>query len=638
MSRRFLFPTVLERRAAERAPARPLFPVDMPVSYDATGRLASRYGDLTWDLSSMSLDGTSRQRIHFFCPDLIHAPAMDLFIREQHKALMWLHMDSGKLRSWKWIHHTNLALIAWCGTASKRGVDLFATLSNPEWLAEGSRALNTNYLHGTCAALRTIWRHRKQLGVPAWFQLQTLWETLKAEIRSRPETQQTPLIPSKIYCSILGNLCDRLALIERELDLLLDAYERDRLASRSAPQGLKKDQRAAYRAMVLVDVVERMRTLGYDPSQSGNLTNFIFGRLGEHQMALMLAVVAYTGMRVGEVSILPLEGVLKPFEHLGSAHFELHGSTTKLNKGIKRPTTWITSPQGALAVQLAKRIGKAVERVHAQRATAGQQTLLFPALTNPYKKISDIGRDIYIKRLRDAVSPILEQSDLEELDRLELARGWGRDNIVVGQRWPLAFHQLRRSLAVYAHRSGMVSLPALKAQLQHITQEMTLYYSAGFSRAVNLVFDKTHFSHEWEAAKAESSYFAYAFAVLFSDESVFGQGVARMANAVDSRSREHTLLLFETGKVAFRETPLGGCISTEECKTDPLVPIPYDCLESNCVNMVVFERRLEHLITHQEVTVAKLAKDEAGSVEYRLESRHLEVLLKARDRLKKGAA
>lgn len=640
MSAHTLLPMIAEKGATppEFVERKPLFPADVPVSYDAAGRVASRYGEPTWDLRNMSTDGTTRHTLHFYCPDHTHASPLDLLIREQHKALMWLHMDAGKTRSWATLLQTNRALNAWCEIASKRGVDLYALLSNPESVAEGSQNLNQNWVANTSSALQTLWRHRKELGAPVEIQLQTLREVLNTEARSRSETQQTPLIPSRVYCAILGALGDRMTLIESELGLLLDAFEQDRVASRVAPASLSKQQRQTQRAKALADVVERVKTLDYEPTRVGPLNNFIASRLGEHQMALMLTVAAYTGMRRGEVMILPLEGVLAKFEHLGSNHFELQGATHKLNKGIKRPTTWITSQQGARAVQLAQRIAQAVGRVHAKPATTGQRALLFPGLANPYKKISDYSRNTYLKRLREAVCPVIEQSDLEELDRLELARSWARDDIVVGQRWPLAFHQLRRSLAVYAHRSGMVSLPALKAQLQHITQEMTLYYSAGFSRAVNLVFDKKHFSHEWEAAKAESSYFAYAFAVLFSDEDLLGQGVARMANAVESRSREDTLRLFQAGKVAFRETPLGGCVSTEECKAHPLEPIPYDCLESNCVNMVVFEKRLEHIIKHQQVAVTSLAKDDAGSVEYRLEARHLEVLLKARDRLKKGAA
>jgi hypothetical protein len=183
----------------------------------------------------------------------------------------------------------------------------------------------------------------------------------------------------------------------------------------------------------------------------------------------------------------------------------------------------------------------------------------------------------------------------------------------------------------------MVTLPALKAQLQHITDEMTSYYSDGFSRARNLVFDKDHFSHEWNAAKAEASYLGFTLGLLFSDEDFLG-GVSaqRMSGIVESRSRKDTLRLFEQNKLAYRETVLGGCVSTEECKSQPLEPIPYDCLETNCVNMVVFAKRLRAVVRSQQSVVATLERTERGSVEHRLEVRHLEVLLKAQARLEGG--
>ena len=55
------------------------------------------------------------------------------------------------------------------------------------------------------------------------------------------------------------------------------------------------------------------------------------------------------------------------------------------------------------------------------------------------------------------------------------------------------------------------------------------------------------------------------------------------------------------------------------------------------MNQVVFGKRLEHVIRFQEMTVATLANDDKGGAEHRLEARHLEVLLKARERLKNGA-
>lgn len=620
--------TPIAAAALGEAERQSFFPAELPVSYDTTGNVASRFGDLYWDLSSMSTDGTSIKSLHFYRADSSAESSLDRLLREQHKALVWLHLDAGKTRSWNTLLNTNLALHRCCKKAAERGVDLYSLLTNPELVLEAVRGMNRVYVSMVSSALRTLWRHREQLSAPIVIPLQSLLTILATEAMNRPEDLQTPLIPSRVYCSILAALGDRMSVIERELDSLLEAYAIDQKT---------RGEEKAVRAAALKNVTERMKELGYKPATRKAFYAFVASRINEHKVALMLVVAAYTGMRVGEVSILPLDDVLVEFEHMGSKHYELQGSTHKLNKGVKRSATWITSHQGARAVQLAQRIARSVQQHHGDSPKAGQQALLFPSNLNAYKVLGDYSFQLALGKLRTDICPVIEPSDIEELDQLELARGWAREDFVVGVRWPLAAHQLRRSLAVYAHRSGMVSLPALKAQLQHITQEMSSYYADGFSRAVNLVFDKNHFSHEWTAAKAESSYFAYAFGVLFSDEDLLGQGAKRMANTVESRNRQDTLRLFEENKLAYRETPLGGCVSTEDCKTDPLEPIPYDCLETNCVNLVVQAKRLEHVIKHQEVAVATLASNEAGSVEHRLEARHLTVLLKARERLQKGA-
>lgn len=613
------------------------FPVAMPVSYDASGNVVSRFGDSSWNLSSTSPDATSARNLYFYEVDNESASELTRLIREQHKALMWLHMDAGEVRSWSTILSTNLALTAWCEKAAHIGVGLYTLLANHEWVSEMAPNVNTNYLELTSAAVKTLWRHRDQLAAPVDLQLQKLQDVLRNESRSRPDTQQTPLIPSRVYCFLLAALNETMSLVERELDALLDAYAQDRVASRSVPTDVKPGVRSKLRAKLLVNVFERMKSMGFKSKSGASLDRFIERRLGNHQLALMLVVTAYTGMRFGEVSILPLEDVIIDFEHMGSMHYEIKGSTHKLHKGVKRSTSWITSHQGARAVRLAQRIGRVVQREHGNPPRVGQQALLFSSTANPYKTIANPTVRRRLNDLRSVLCPFIEQPDIDELDCLELARGWMRDDILVGKRWPLAFHQLRRSLAVYAHRSGMVSLPALKAQLQHITQEMTSYYSDGYSSAVNIVFDKKHFSHEWNAAKAESSYFAFAFGVLFSDEDLLGRGARRMVDTVELRSRQDTLRLFEENKLAYRETPLGGCVSTEDCKTDPLEPIPFHCLEADCVNLVVFGKRLDHVIKFQEVAVATLERDDAGSVEHRLEARHLEVLLKAREHLRNGA-
>jgi hypothetical protein len=103
-----------------------------------------------------------------------------------------------------------------------------------------------------------------------------------------------------------------------------------------------------------------------------------------------------------------------------------------------------------------------------------------------------------------------------------------------------------------------------------------------------------------------------------------------------SQCRFSFRLLSKQGKLAYRETVLGGCVSTDECKARPLEPIPIECLESNCANLVVSSKRLDHVIRSQEMVVAMLERDEAGSVEHRLEANNLRVLLKARRQLKES--
>lgn len=610
-----------------------LFSADMPVSYRATGEVASRFGDASWDLSDMSTDGTTRFTLHFHESRSEFQSALGSLIREQQKALIWLHMDAGKLRAPRTLFNTNRALAAWCERASLRGVDLYTLLTSPQWVTEGAQELNVNYVNLTASVLRTLWRHREQLQISTAIPLQVLRQCLNQESRSRPEYQQTPLIPSRVYCSILVALDEQMSHVENEI-VLLEAYRQENAPVLGSNERIPTVECNSLKANGGTALSESLKGLGHHPAKGVSIDQFIAGRLAGYQVVLMLVVAAYTGMRLGEVAILPREDVLRDFEHLGSSHFELRGPTHKLNKGVRRATSWITSHQGARAARLAQRIARLMHQRHETPTKNRQEALLFPSKANPSKRIGAADFDLRMKRLRDIICPVIEQSDVDELNQLELSRGWEREGIVVGKRWPLAFHQLRRSLAVYAHRSGMVSLPSLKAQLQHITQEMTAYYSNGFCRAVNLVFDPTHFSHEWQAAKAESSYFAYALGVLFEDEVLLGRAAERMSSTVESRSRRETLSLFEQGKLAYRDTPLGGCVSTEACKVEPLEPIPYNCLETNCVNMVVFGKRLEHVIKSQETAVAAVAREDSGSVEHRLEARHLEVLLKTRERLK----
>lgn len=621
----------------------PYFVPEVVVSLDSNGQPLSYYGDVRWNLRSMSKDGETACHLYFFeaqpllRPPEASRPDLAALIREQQKALMWLYMDTGKPKAQSTIVGANRMLTQIAKAAYRSGVTLFELFCDPSMLGEFSAELSKSAVAYEMSLLKTLWRHRDFLKLGVEVRLMELREVIKQSAPQLDEEgNQTPIIPSRIYCEILASLLGSLDDIERDLDPLLDAYREERNAMTTAPEGLTKRQLWYHRAKDLNVLYEAMRLRGW---AKGPLKSFIIHELGVIQIKLMNLVIAFTGMRFEEARLLPLKDVLEEVEHRGSLHYVINGYSYKLNKGKKKPASWVTSREGHRAIMLARRIASTILEVLKNGDPAEDAAaLLFCSMGNPYK--SHDSTRIYGRlkqELIPEICPVITQADIDELNAMELERGWLREGIEVGKHWPLAFHQYRRSLSVYAHRSGMVSLPALKGQLQHITDEMRAYYSDGFCRAVNLVFDEEHFSHEWNAAKAESNLLAYQLGLLFSDEDLLGRGAKRIANTVASHTRSETLKLFKEGKIAYKETVLGGCVSTEECKTLPLEPIGLECLEKNCVNQVVSPKRLELVVRSQEGVVARLEKVEPGSVEHRLEVASLEVLIKARQRLKENA-
>ena len=618
----------------------PYFDSQTVVSLDRNGQPLSRYPDRSWNLSSMSPDGGQTPcNLYFFeaqprsVPPVISRPDLAALVREQQKALMWLHMDAGRQRAQSTTLYANRALSQLARGAYRRGVTLFELFCDPRLLGEESAELNHLYVNNVKSLLKTMWRHRDFLRIDLEVRLKELGDAIKQSTPQQSnEGNQTAIIPSRIYCEILAGLLGSLDEIEYGLDSLLAAYRLERAATINAPEWLSDKQLQRHREKQHQELRKSMRARGWT---KGSLREFIAGEIALIQLKLMNLVIAFTGMRVGEAQILPLKGVLEKVEYRGAVHHVLNGYSHKLNGGRKQPASWVTSREGHRAVVLAQKIASTVLEVQRDRDPAEDgAALLFCSTNITHKKQADSG--IYkrlVNELIPEICPVITQADIDELNAMELERSWLREGMEVGKPWPLTFHQYRRSLSVYAHRSGMVSLPALKGQLQHITDEMRDYYSDGFCRAVNLVFDKDHFSHEWRAAKAESSFLAYTLGILFSDEELLGKGAERMANTVTSRTRSETLQLFKDGKLAYEETVLGGCVSTEECKARPLEVIGLECLEKDCANLVVVPKRLGLVIRSQEIVVATLERYERDSVEHRLEVSSLQVLLKARKRL-----
>lgn len=369
------------------------------------------------------------------------------------------------------------------------------------------------------------------------------------------------------------------------------------------------------------------------------------------QLVCKLLIQTFSSMRNEEAITLGYE-CLEESTVDGRKNLRILGRTTKLNHSNAKRAWWITSVEGARAIRLAQSLARVIYRaaevVYDMNTTDEGSLPLFPSAS--YLGFSGVvprpahdglacsHLDTFnMKELFARLLPRIEEADLAELEEIDPHRPWRSEaRFAAGQLWSLTSHQLRRSLALYASRSGFITLPSLRRQLQHITDEMARYYSAGSAYAKNLLdAQQDHFGLEWQKAQPESQALAYLKNVILADERLFGGHGAwvetheRATGIMTLADRDKTLKRFRKGELAYQETPLGGCTSVDVCDRRPLRSI-VGCLD--CSRTVIKLSKLQTLIRAQKNLVSQL---DPASVEGRAEKEDLEVLLGVQQKMEK---
>jgi hypothetical protein len=351
----------------------------------------------------------------------------------------------------------------------------------------------------------------------------------------------------------------------------------------------------------------------------------------------------FSGARKEEIDYLPYDCIETRKEY-GRVDYLLHGATTKLNDGLLKPTYWVTSEQGAYAVRIAKRLADVIYRQVGLCPGKERRTDKYPLFVSlTHLPISNTHRPIEGGPLKMMVGktsraqetlharllPCIEREDFEDLKRIDPHRAWSSERkYKVGNRWPIATHQLRRSLALYASSSGLVGLPSLRRQLQHITESMSRYYARGSQLAKNIIGEEQdHFGVDYQEEQSESQAMAYLAVALFSDESLFGaQGkqIERQKKSKDGlkilKDRDNTIKLVKKGQLAMTDTMLGGCTEVGPCDKRALRSIT-GCI--NCAKAILMPRKVHLVVAAQKARIKALDRN---TVEYRMEKHELKML------------
>ncbi|MGR6781812.1 hypothetical protein ACU5B6_20160 [Moritella viscosa] len=471
---------------------------------------------------------------------------------------------------------------------------------------------------------------------------------LRIYVKKNNIKKQTPVIPTRIYSdlirhlevfiknyyehenSILGFLSDVLnnPFYARNKNSHGDIKKRlcgDTLFSKKVPEF--KD---AVEKHDLVDVFHK-----YKIDSTKSLGSFIF----VIQNVVRILVHIYTGMRRNEVLSLKYNCCLEEVTPDGKV-LRVIGDTTKLT-GNRKVERWLICPDAINYIECCRRL----TLCYANSIESSPENFpLFTSFgflvsTKSESGVANFAGKSCLKVLNEYIEiedcMKIQEQDIVELEKLDPFFGWRYDlKYKIGNAWPLATHQLRRSLAFYVAQSGLVSLPSLKRQLKHISKLMTLYYMRGSGLGDGLFSQKQHFKQELHRVKHLADAAAYINNILLSAEKlggVHGRHIERRINDSDIsilKNRDLIITKFKMGECSYKETPLGACMTVSACQKKALRAVSA-CI--SCDKAVLIPSKVDFVVEKYEAFVNKL---EPLSLEYKYQKVQLDDLKRLQTEMK----
>lgn len=471
---------------------------------------------------------------------------------------------------------------------------------------------------------------------------------------------QTPLIPTRIYLEYINVLTDRVAFLKENTnniesfiklfsDPFLGLHKKNQLGQGCPRNKLRLSMDEVIELYGLKELL-----LAHKPVTNRAQLN---GLLSQIQYEMKMVIHLYTGMRNDEVNRLPYDCIIQHrqeksisdrdgVELVPEQIIQLLSTTTKF-EGYRKEVTWFAHSVVLDAVTILKRI---VRGYAAMVSIEPEKCPLFVSTVGIFLKFN-IPRDrlevCIFKEKRKVFDKtpefIIKQSDYDVLQASDPSRNFSDEqSFQVGNFWPLKTHQFRRSLAFYAINSGFVSLPTVRKQFKHLTQEMAKYYSRNngniksifgcFDAKMNMyVLPLNHIAYEVQVGMPIATAEALLLDILNSDASLHGKTGGYFERhrrqisdgdiSIESL-KEETVKKVANGEISYRKTLLGGCTNINECECAILGEFS-NCLTSECA--VIKSSNIESLIERMK---RELSLYEQNSIEYSAAKNELDDLLR----------
>ena len=588
-------PAATSKAAGYRPPSWPP-PRDWPVCVDDKGKVVSRWGDAIWDLSPMagvifSLnfgDGPECRT------DRLDHENADL-LRMAMTWVMWGHRPAKARGTIQMKFTTIRTVIAVC---SRAGVNAASLMRYPKVLEQVQVAIPPSRYETTISNLHRLYDARDVLGFTI---VDANGLRKMAEAAPGFEHKQTPYIPPRIWLYQVERLrecvTDFLAYqqqIRACFEFCLAAYLKN-FGSLAAALEIGRDsdkspftRNALWREGVtffgpfcetaaefgLTELFEK-----WQPQVGGARVT----ALSTYMTLVCTAGIAYianfTLQRKEEAASLRSDCLVwEEDANLGRVLL-VRGETTKTEQDSD--ARWVASPSVEFAVQALSIIAELrmmFDQANPEVRPTPQDRAnpyLYSAPNEPWA--SGVGYRPYGIRVElPSLKEIMrDHSSLFDADRLRitsedlklakrLTPDLSEERFAVGKTWPLAWHQLRRTVAVNMFASGLISDSSMQMQMKHCSRLMPLYYGRGYTRLL--------LNEEVEGIVINAMYVAMterlraAVTGRFISPRPDGQAGRAVVQLIAVQDVKQLLAWAKAGKVSFREHRLGGCLKNGSCE------------------------------------------------------------------------
>lgn len=549
---------------------------DTPVSYDNLGNVISRFGDNSWDFSYYIFSPNCRKYIHFMkfnnCKNIDLKNSIIYEYKLIIYGLIYCNTNTSKQLSIQTITGEYCSFLRYILNIAITCNTTLSNISKKPFLINQLFKKISFLNRQEFRQIPTIFKRIGSLSI-------TFTEhdfTLKNEqykklcnfryILKDIPYKQNLVIPSNLYFKLNTLIDEKLEEFIKNSEHLFNLYSFKEIGIRTNTKHNKyiKDNN-------IIDFCLKNKINNFH-----NLNHYLFNIIYSAQTKLLM----FSGMRHSEAILLPFN-CLEVTNLKNNPIYTLNGYTSKLTRSGPIKTTWITSSQVQNAINILQLITKSyLHSVNIDISSIDLNKLplacfvhrtLKNACNNPLYGYP-LMRIINIKSMMKAFSFDVK-IDINAMRELEITTSnvdIENYNLDIGSDFPFTPHQFRRSLAVYTARSGYVKIPALKAQLKHISQDMTSYYANNALDTVNL-FDSELLDIFNEEIVLDQ-YLNFKDEVINSINKLYGSEGTRLQNAKTGDNvplfisdEKAALKDIKEGKMTYKRTPLGGCTKISSC-------------------------------------------------------------------------